>query len=110
MFKPAKCPEDCMYLQSTHGGAMQMCGYLLITNQLRGCDPGKNCKRYVGLNDDLKHAKHRRVKWDVVKGKEMWLKGCNDSQIAREVNVKRDTVKAYRLRVWEKEKEADECV
>lgn len=109
MFKPVKCPEDCYYLQTANGGSVQVCGYLFITHEMRGCDPGFGCKRYVGKNEDLKNARHRKTTWDVVKGKEMWKAGYKDSQISKALKVKPDTVRAYRRRVWEKEK-TNECV
>lgn len=102
-FVPAKCPDDCLYWQKVSTD-VPMCGYFLITGELRGCDPGKGCKRYVGLNADEKAARHRRVKWDVVTGKKLWEAGWKDSMIAKVMRVKPDTIKAYRLRVWEAEK------
>lgn len=105
-FVPAKCPDDCLYLQMFESKRC-MCGYFLITGELRGCDPGPGCKRYVGLNADEKAAKHRRVKWDVVTGKKLWEAGWKDSMIAKVMRVKPDTIKAYRLRVWEAEKKHD---
>lgn len=102
-FKPAKCPDDCIYLQRI-SGEIPMCGYFLKTDELRGCDPGIGCNRYVGLNEDMKNAKHRKTTWDVVNGKKLWEAGWKDSLIAKVMRVKPDTVKAYRLRVWEAEK------
>lgn len=104
-FKPAKCPEDCIYIQRIHGNPM--CGYLEITDELRGCDPGIGCKRYVGKNEDLKAARHRKVTWDVTTGKKLWEAGWKDSMIAKVMRVSPDAVKSYRRRVWEKEKKND---
>lgn len=104
-FKPAKCPEDCIYLQRASG--IIMCGYFLTTDELRGCDPGLGCKKYVGKNEDLKSAKHRKVTWDVVNGKKLWEAGWKDSMIAKVMRVKPDTVRSYRKRVWEAEKNHD---
>lgn len=103
MFKPAKCPEDCVYRQVV-STEVPMCGYLFKTGQMRGCDPGPGCRRYVGLNEDLKHAKHRKTTWDTVKGKQMWEEGCSDSQIAKALGVKRNTVSTYRKRCWGEKK------
>ena len=102
-FVPAKCPDDCLYLQMVETKRC-MCGFFLIIGELRGCDPGFGCKRYVGLNADEKAARHRKVKWDVVTGKKLWEAGWKDSMIAKVMRVKPDTIKAYRLRVWEAEK------
>lgn len=99
-FKPAKCPEDCVYLQTVAN--IPMCGFFLITDELRGCDPGAKCKRYIGKNADLKNARHRKATWDVVKGKELWKQGRSDGEIGKELHVNRRAVNAYRRRVWEK--------
>lgn len=103
MFKQAKCPEDCIYVQQISGG-MRMCGYFLQTDELRGCDPGLGCNKYVGKNEDLKNAKHRKTTWDVVNGKKLWEAGWKDKMIAQVMRVKPEAVKAYRRRVWEKGK------
>ena len=100
-FVPAKCPEDCVYIKRIHGDPM--CGYLEITDELRGCDPGIGCKRYVGKNEDLKAARHRKTTWDVVNGKKLWQAGWKDSMIAKVMRVSPDAVRSYRRRVWEKE-------
>ena len=102
-FKPAACPQDCVYLQ-LFGGKRQLCGYLLTTDEVRGCDPGPGCKRYVSMKSG---PKHRRAKWDVDRGKQMWLEGRTDLEIAKELHVRSRAVKAYRLRVWEKENNHD---
>lgn len=54
-FVPAKCPEDCVYIQKIHGNPM--CGYLDKTGELRGCDPGPGCKCYVSMRGMRKHRK-----------------------------------------------------
>lgn len=105
-FVPAKCPDDCVYLMMLNGNT-PMCGYFLKTDELRGCDPGIGCKRYVGLNEDMKAAKHRKTTWDVVNGKKLWEAGWKDSMIAEVMRVSPDAVKSYRRRVWEKEKKND---
>lgn len=102
-FKPAKCPEDCVYIQRIHGNPM--CGYLDITGELRGCDPGIGCRRYVGKNEDLKAARHRKVTWDVTTGKKLWEAGWKDSMIAKVLRTSPDAVRSYRKRVWEKKAE-----
>ena len=103
-FQPRKCPEDCVYLRTIEG-ERKMCGYLFATGEMRGCDPGLGCNKYVGKREDLKNARHRKVTWDVVNGKKLWQAGWKDSMIAKVMRVKTDTVKAYRIRVWEKEKQ-----
>lgn len=100
-FVPAKCPDDCLYWQKISGD-MPMCGYFLITGELRGCEPGPGCKRYVQLKN---RTRHRGITWDVARGYEMWLKGSSDAEIAKAIHTKPENVKAYRLRVWEKENE-----
>lgn len=100
MFTPKKCPPDCIYVHMVNGN-LQTCGYIFQAHQMRGCDPGPGCKRYVGSK--AKRNKLRRATWDAAKGKRMWLDGCSDGQIARALGAKRDTVASYRRRVWEME-------
>ena len=96
-FKPAKCPEDCAFRIVVNGGHLPMCGYLGYTGELRGCDPGPGCKRY------LKWRTQRRGKaatWDVETGRKMWTEGYCDSHIAKKLGVSRETVAEYRRRNW----------
>ena len=99
-FKPRKCPEDCHYLRTIEG-EKKMCGYIFETGQMRGCDPGLGCNKYVGLNEDLKAARHRKTTWDVVNAKKLWQAGWKDSMIAKVMRVSPKTIGAYRRRVWE---------
>ena len=99
-FKPAICPDDCIYLQTVNGNEL-MCGYMLMTDELRGCDPGYGCKRYVGKLEKLRGYKKSKPKWDVDQGKRMWLAGCSDGKIAKAMAVSRGTVRQYRRRKWE---------
>ena len=101
-FKPAKCPADCWYRQ-TISGSVPLCGYVLIEDELRGCDPGPGCKRYVGRNKNLEQTKHRKVTWDVDGGKKLWQAGWKDNMIAKVLRTRPENVRSYRVRVWEKE-------
>lgn len=105
-FKPAKCPVDCWYRQTISGG-VPLCGYVLVEGELRGCDPGPGCKRYVGKNKNLEQTKHRRVTWDVDGGKKLWQAGWKDNLIAKALGIRREAVRSYRVRVWEKENNND---
>lgn len=41
-----KCPRNCIY--RTHAGSVEICDYLTITGEARGCPGGKECTRYRG--------------------------------------------------------------
>lgn len=99
-FEPAKCPEDCVFRQMLNGGGTPMCGYFLMTNELRGCDPGKGCKRYVGRHTQYKSFRRKAPIWDVEIGRKLWAEGHSDSYIAKKMGVSRDTVAGYRKRNW----------
>ena len=98
-FEPVKCPEDCWYRQTVNGNT-PMCGYLFMTGQMRGCDPGPECRRYISTNPRFRERRHRGPTWDVEKGRRMWEAGCTDGQIAKELGVRRETVWEYRRRNW----------
>lgn len=98
-FEPAKCPEDCVFRTVLHG-VLPMCGYLHITGELRGCDPGDGCQRYVGMNEQHMSYRHRGATWDVGIGRKMWSEGYSDTQIARKLGTNREAVAAYRRRNW----------
>lgn len=99
MFQVVPCPDNCVYLQTINGKG-SICGYLLETNQMRGCDPGPGCLRYVAKKEKIRGYKSRKPKWDVEKGRRMWESGCTDTQIAKELGIDRGTVTAYRRRCW----------
>ena len=98
-FVPAKCPADCVYRTVIHGSTV-MCGYLHMTGELRGCDPGKGCKRYIGKHTQYMDFKRRAPIWDVELGRKMWAEGYSDSQIGKKLGVARETVARYRQRNW----------
>lgn len=98
-FTPAICPEDCVYLTSINGN-LPMCGYLHITGELRGCDPGPGCKRYAGKPNRHDRFRTKKPTWDVETGRKMWAGGYTDAQIGKKLGVSRDTVARYRERNW----------
>ena len=98
-FEPAVCPEDCVYRTTINGG-IPMCGYLHITGELRGCEPGDGCKRYSAMRTQDKRHKGKDPSWNVEIGRKMWAEGYSDSQIGKKLGVKRVTVSEYRRRNW----------
>ena len=98
-FVPAKCPDDCVYRTSINGN-LSMCGYLHITGELRGCDPGPGCKRYAGRKNHHDIYRTKKPTWDVETGRKMWAGGYTDAQIGMKLGVSRDTVAGYRARNW----------
>lgn len=100
MFEPKKCPGDCIYMIQANG-CEHLCNYIFQAHEMRGCDPGPDCKRYVG--SEAKRNKLRKPSWDAGRGRQMWEQGCKDRQIAETLGVKVGTVGNYRRRVWEKD-------
>lgn len=113
-FVPRKCPPGCVYAMQAHNGGdgrkVEHCGYILYTDKPRGCDPGKNCKRYQ--KGDRRHAalrvRQRRsggcaFQWDERAGYRMWKEGHTDREIADALGTKRDIVGDTRRRKWMKE-------
>ena len=98
-FEPAVCPKDCVYRTTINGG-IPMCGYLHITGELRGCDPGTACKKYSIKRTHEKPFKNRITKWDTQTGRKMWAEGYSDAQIAKKLGTRRETVARYRERNW----------
>lgn len=97
-FEPAKCPEDCAFRVVINGGYFPMCGYMSYTGELRGCDPGPGCKRYIKWR--TRYKKGKSPTWDVDKGKKLWQEGYSDSQIGKQLGVSRGAVAGYRQRNW----------
>ena len=101
-FKPAKCPDDCVFRITVNGG-IPMCGYLHITGELWGCDPGVGCEKYSVIHTqehNRERHKGREPIWDVEIGRKMWAEGYSDSQIGKKLGVRRETVARYRERHW----------
>lgn len=106
MFEPVKCPKDCVYRMNFHYG-MTMCGYILITERMRGCDPGPGCIRYTTgtKKKNVLCVKPRGVKasWDTDAGYRMYLEGKTDRQIADALGMGSvRKISEYRKRHWEK--------
>lgn len=117
-FVPAKCPPGCAYAMTDHG--MEHCGYILLANQSRGCDPGPGCKRYrkghfraptpMRVKDPAKRQSRISDKprkpvtptWDVAEGRRLWEAGRTDWMIAEELGVSQSSVQRRKARYWKK--------
>lgn len=88
------CPRDCVYRKRI-GGHTDYCAYWEIAGKMRGCDPGKGCKRY-----DRK--KHGRATWDIEVGRTMFEDGKTCREISRALGVEYDKVWAC-VRRWRKD-------
>ena len=89
-----KCPEDCVYRKLINGSYWPTCEYLFMANEMRGCEPGPGCKRY------MRRSRHKAPTWDVEKGRKLWEQGYTDGQISKILGVRRGTVAGYRERNW----------
>ena len=96
----AKCPDDCIHKHLV-GGIPVICGYLLDTGKMRGCDPGMDCIRYVPKKSGTRRGP-KTPKWDLEKGREMWQAGCKDKEIAAALGAKVESVRNYRRCHWQK--------
>lgn len=117
-FVPAKCPPGCAYAMTDHGVAH--CGFILLANQSRGCDPGPGCKRYrkgsfrpptpMRVKDPARRRPRISDKprkpvapvWDVAEGRRLWEAGRTDSMIAEELGISKASVQRRKARYWKK--------
>ena len=99
MFRPVKCPDNCVYLMTVNGEE-PMCGFLLQTDTMRGCDPGPGCTRYVGKIKKRRGCKSKRLTWDADRGRQLWEQGYTDTRIAKEVGTSTGNITSYRRRKW----------
>lgn len=80
------------------------CGYILFPgNGMRGCDLGPNCIRYEPAKQKAPvpiQVKKPRPTWDKEKGRQMWLEGKSDREIADAVGVHPETIRKIRRRKW----------
>ena len=101
-----------------HG--VEHCGYVLLAHQLRGCDPGPGCIRYrkghfraptpMRVKDPARRQKRLSDKprknvsqsWDVARGRELWLEGRTNREIAEAVGISASSVQRRKVRYWKK--------
>lgn len=91
-----ECPQDCVYIRRFASGNTEYCAYWAIANELRGCEPGKGCKRYVGQKNK---NPHRKATWDTKAGRAMFEQGKTCSEISKALGVDYDKVWAC-VRRW----------
>lgn len=94
-----KCKDrcaGCFFLGRSTG----TCDYIFIVDQRRPCPPGDECTEFITRKEWDDQMK--RLTWDTEIGRQMWLEGKKDSEIADEFGIAASTVAAYRKRHWEK--------
>ena len=94
--------QTCHYFCKT----TDTCDYWLIEDQLRGCDPGAGCTKKITTKEYKKMS--YAPKWDRAAGREMWLAGKSDKEIAAVYGVSGEAVGQVRRKVWEKEVKSQE--
>lgn len=122
-FESLNCPPGCAYamkLSNSGDGRITFhCGYILITGKMRGCDPGQGCSRYEKQRQDhpkkqgrplvVKNEGSRKKakpptppgpKWDVARGRELWLRGYSHRKIAEELGCSILSVHERVSRCW----------
>ena len=105
MFEPRKCRPGCVFSMCLRSGDVgsggtRHCGFILKTGQSRGCDPGPDCNQYVRR---ISPRTGRKFTWDESRGRELWLEGRTDQEIADALDVKRKVIGETRRRKWQKE-------
>lgn len=96
------------------------CGYILLANQSRGCDPGPGCTRYrrghfrppapMRVRDPArrraricdKPRKGVALSWDVAEGRRLWEEGWSNGRIAEELGVCKASVQRRKDKYWKK--------
>lgn len=117
-FTPVKCPPGCAYAMNDHGE--EHCGFVLLANQSRGCDPGPECKRYrkghhhppapmrikdparrrARVTREPKPRNHPKPAWDITRGRELWQQGMTNHSIAAELGISVASVQRRKARYW----------
>ena len=92
--------QTCYYFCRT----TDTCDYWLIADRLRGCPPGAGCLQKISRKGYKKMG--YAPKWDRASGREMWLAGKSDKEIAEAFGVHVSAVGSVRRKVWEKENQA----
>lgn len=87
--------EGCYY----YGPAHRTCDYWEKEDKLRGCPAGAGCDKKITEKE------HRKMsfegKWDKDAGKQMWLQGKSDKEIAEAFGVSSTAVYQIRKKYWE---------
>lgn len=92
--------KGCYYLAGQVGRSHQetYCLYWERADKLRGCPAGAGCNKKITKKE---YAMAFQSKWDKEAGRQMWLDGKSDKEIAAAYGVSTTAVRAVRTRVWE---------
>ena len=85
----------CFFLRRSTG----TCDYIFIVGVRRPCLPGRECTAYVPV--DRKEEFMRKPNWDTEAGREMWLEGKKDAEIADAFGISVHAVTCYRVKHWQ---------
>lgn len=85
----------CIY----YGKYSHTCDFILIEGRRRGCPGGNGCTRRRTRKGE---TAMRKPKWDTELGRELWLEGKKDGEIADAMGIPTSSVTAWRRRHWEK--------
>lgn len=93
------CPPDkhCLGCYFYRGDHVKMCNYMLFTGVMRPCPPGEGCTVKVGRKD----LYMKKPTWDTDAGRQMWLDGKSDNEIADEFHISAGAVTSYRKKHWD---------
>ena len=85
----------CFFLGRSTG----TCDYIFIVGVRRPCPPGKECTAFLPIS--RKEEFMRKPNWDTEAGREMWLEGKKDAQIADAFGISVHAVTSYRVKHWQ---------
>lgn len=90
----------CIY----YGKYTMTCDYILIEDHSRPCPGGPGCtarKLRKDVNGKMK------AKWDTQLGRQLWLEGKKDKEIAEQFGIAANTVTTCRRKHWEQPARAE---
>ena len=81
--------------------ASGMCNYLLVMDVRRGCPAGAGCDKKMTKKEFRSMGIPKA--WDKEAGRQMWLAGKGDAEIAKACGVAQGTISYFRKKHWETE-------
>ena len=81
--------------------ASGMCNYLLVMDVRRGCPAGAGCDKKMTKKEFRSMGIPKA--WDKEAGRQMWLAGKGDAEIAKACGVTQGTISYFRRKHWEAE-------
>lgn len=84
-----------------HSPGVKCCNYLLVMGIRRGCPGGAGCDKKMTKGE--LNAMGAPKDWNKELGKQMWVEGKGDAEIAKATGVTQGTISYFRRKHWEPE-------